>query len=253
MSVIVVDISSGSMIEAGFAGEDQQQVQIPCTAIAPHYVTDITQFKNDLALVFTALGVSSEGQRILLTTPGIAIESLENQQHVVTLLFETFKIDACILLHEALLTLYATGRESGIVVVYGLETILITALIQMYVQINTVMELPSPSSIELIADTIVKCIRRVHFDDQSMMAANIVVVGDGIPEDIVSELHNRLKENIPSQLYFHLKAPFFPDNCKNIIWKGGSMFGEQAASSEYFFTKAEYQANGVTYITQKGF
>jgi actin beta/gamma 1 len=144
--VIVIDLGSG-MIKAGFAGDDEPRAIFPAIVARPRdgmsndcyvgeealskqdictlkyplehgYVTNWDDFEEILHhLFYNELKVAPEEYAVLLTEP--SLNPKENREKMAQLMFETFNCSAIYISNQAVLSLYASGRSTGIVLDSG--------------------------------------------------------------------------------------------------------------------------------------
>ncbi|KAL7715820.1 actin [Entamoeba marina] len=127
---LVVDNGSG-MCKAGFAGDDAPRAVFPSivgrarqTSIMPGmgqkdvYVGDEAQSRRDMASYFyNELRVAPEEHPVLLTEAPMNPKA--NREKMTQIMFETFSTPAMYVGIQAVLSLYASGRTTGIVMDSG--------------------------------------------------------------------------------------------------------------------------------------
>ena len=80
-------------------------------------IKDFECFNIIINKIFEMLGIEPEGQNLVLTEP--SLNSIKNRQDLFGYMFETFKIENLFIANQALLSLYSTGKFTGIVVESG--------------------------------------------------------------------------------------------------------------------------------------
>uniref|UniRef100_A0A914HZ96 Actin n=1 Tax=Globodera rostochiensis TaxID=31243 RepID=A0A914HZ96_GLORO len=121
-AVLVLDNGSG-MCKAGFAGEDVPRVVFPSIVGRPrHHGHGIVTNWDDMETIwhhifFNELRVAPEEHPVLLTEAPLNPKA--NREKMTQMMFETFSIPAMYLAKQAVLSLYATGSQTGIVVDSG--------------------------------------------------------------------------------------------------------------------------------------
>ncbi|KAC9307208.1 hypothetical protein R6Q59_003156 [Mikania micrantha] len=150
---IVIDTGSGSM-KAGFAGDDAPRVIFPTISGSPRYkTTGVMDHNNDNNFVgdealsggghmilkypiehgtisdwdgmekiwhhtfYNELRVDPEEHPVLLTEP--LLNSRLTRERITQIMFETFNLPAMSLYLQAVLSMYASGRTTGIVLDIG--------------------------------------------------------------------------------------------------------------------------------------
>lgn len=113
----VLDGGDGEMMKAGFAGDDAPKVVFP---VAPYQPIERGFVKNweDMDKVwhqaYKELQIAPEEQPVLITeTPG---NSPANREKMAQIMFDTFNTPAFYVAIDAVLSLYASGRSTGLVI-----------------------------------------------------------------------------------------------------------------------------------------
>jgi actin-related protein len=244
-STIVIDLSSANMIEAGMAGEQEQRLQINRSTVGSD-ITDMAQFENDLRKTFSQLGVNSQGCNVLMSEH-IWAPKLQREK-LATLMFEAFGIQGFYLVPDALLALYAIGKPTGTVVICNAEETTIVPCYQFSAYLGAVGRVKQGSDFsveEAIYSRIAICDGYARPD----LFGNIIVIGDNVPpQSTVQAWQKEVSQLAP--LTTNVQATI-PANYQSLPWRGGSIVAASPSMDSLWFTKAEYESYGPTFIHRK--
>lgn len=248
MQTIVIDLSSGNMIEAGFAGDDAQKVSLPTSALDQFgVVADFSKLEQDLRQVFQQLGADLINCNILISEVARAPKS--ERENKAKVLFDTFKVAGCCVATEALLVLYGSGLETCVVVICKKESIAIVPYYETLFMMHAVTQLPSGRSNEEIGTAIYSSILKCDAPQRPNIYKNIIVAGDyPLNEAAISQCRQTIKNFAPPAQTVNMALV---SNHQHIVWKGGSIVAAEPFMSTLWFTKAEYEANGATFVHRK--
>ncbi|WP_072622670.1 hypothetical protein [Spirulina major] len=247
MPNIVIDLSSGDMLEAGFVGEDQQRTAIKRSSPGLK-ISDMTAFENDLNQVFSALGVRSQDCKVLLSQSA-AYPYFSQREAIVSLLFDKFGIQGAWVMTDALLGLFATGSSTGVATICNSnETLIVPYYSGMLSSFGANRMAPNVSAAdagEFLFNSVMKC----DFDIRAELYNRVILMGDNVPSEAVAkDWENQLRKLAPRDVTVKMTIP---DNYQNLIWQGGSLAAAHPSMADLLFTMAEYQAYGVTAVHRK--
>lgn len=94
-------------------------------------IKDFSSFNLIIKNIFEELGIEPEGQNLVLTEP--SLNSKKNREELFKSMFELFNIGNLFIANQALLSLYSTGKFSGIVVESGAGVTQIVPIINTHV------------------------------------------------------------------------------------------------------------------------
>jgi len=116
-TALVIDIGCG-MIKAGFAGNDAPSAVFPSPLKLEPGTWDWDDFEKILHHTFyNELRVAPEEHPVLLTE--VPMNPKSYRENMTKIMFETFKVPAFYMEIDAVLSLYASGRTTGLVVHSG--------------------------------------------------------------------------------------------------------------------------------------
>ena len=297
---VVIDNGSG-MIKAGFAGDDAPRAVFPSIIGRPRHtgVMDgmeqddyyigynakeklhalnikypiengfITNWDNMVKIwhhtFYNELHVTPEEHPVLLTEPPLNPKA--NREKMTQIMFETFNTPAMYVAIQAVLSLYASGRTTGIVLDYEKE-------MQTSSQLENSYELPGGQVItigkecfrcpealfrpalagsdgygihEIIYRATMRCdpcIRRDIF-------SNIVLVGGTTMfPGIVDRIQKEMNILAPDALKIDITAS--PER-KYSVWIGGSILASLSTFQQMWIFKEEYDESGSSIVNRKCF
>ncbi|MGY0219259.1 hypothetical protein ACWJJH_18060 [Endozoicomonadaceae bacterium StTr2] len=114
---VVIHIGSGDML-AGFAGDAEPSVKVSSAEFARHgVIEDWAGFEKAIAEVYSQLGANPERQPVLMSA--VALNPAFKRQKMLEVMYEKFRVPGYHAMNEALLSLFASGRTTGLVVLSG--------------------------------------------------------------------------------------------------------------------------------------
>ena len=247
MSVIVIDLSSVNTIEAGFAGDEKQQVQIPRSDV-DSWIQDMGKFEHDMRQVFSALNAKPQNYKVLMSRP--VLFPKKKREQLATLMFETFQVQAFSLVSDAVLVMYGMEKVTGTVVSCNAKEIVVSPIYESFPLVHAIERRDNEENVpvgEMLWTAIEK---KCDLEIREDLYRNIVVVGDNAPsQDKVNQWESDII-GLTISRFSDLKIAF-PENHQDFTWQGGSRFALDPSLQGLWFAKAEYKSYGATLVHRR--
>lgn len=230
-------------------GEEAVKLKAELKLVYPVGSKGVTDWKGAKALyaeAFKKLGTSPEDLSVL--TMNRANESKPNREAVLTMLFDQFKAGACYLSTSDVLSLYASGRTSGIVLTSEGDTVSAVPVYEGYVLAHAVVRAKSVGY-QKDARPLLQAIGKSDPDIQRDLYANILLAGSGtLNKNYKAVMQIVANSVVPDTMHAKVIAP--PERAGS-AWMGGSILSSLSTFDEMWITRDEYTKNGPGIVHKK--
>jgi actin-related protein len=254
---IVIDNVS-DMIKAGFAGSDSPQSVFPCSKVGPNspFTRGIITNWDDMEKIwhhtfYNELSAYPADHPVLLTEPPLNPKA--NRERMTQIMFDTFNVPAFYVGITAVLSLYASGRTTGIVLESSGDMAHAVPVYEGYALPHAIGDLFQPTGlqIDVIAKLIQQSIMKCDVDIRKDLYGNIVLSGENTMVDGISDsLFNEMKALAPNALKLKVVAP--PER-KYGAWIGGSILASLSTFQPMWISRDEYDEFGPSIVNRKCF
>lgn len=251
ITAVVIDNGS-SMIKAGFAGDDAPRAIFPSVVgrkypIERGIVTDWDDMEKIWHHTFyNELRVAPEEHPILLTEPPLNPKA--NREKMTQIMFETFNAPALYIAQAPVLSMYASGRPTGIVLDCGDGVSHAVPVYEGYALPHAVISLDFVDEIyQALYGSIMKCDVDIHKE----LYANIVLSGSStMSPDMPERVRKEISALAPPTTKVKVIAP--PER-EHSSWIGGSIFASLSTFQQMWISKQEYDESGPSIVHRKCF
>jgi actin-related protein len=254
---IVIDNVSG-MIKAGFAGSDSPQSVFPWSKVGPNspFTRGIITNWDDMEKIwhhtfYNELSVNPADHPVLLTEPPLNPKA--NRERMTQIMFETFNVPAFYVNIQAVLSLYASGRTTGVVLDSGGDVAYTVPIYEGYALPHAIEVLFQPTGLQMdvIVKSIQQSIMKCDVDIRKFLYGNIVLSGENTMEDGISDsLDKEITALAPASMKIKIVAP--PER-KYSVWIGGSILSSLSTFQSMWISKEEYDEVGPSIVHRKCF
>ncbi|KAH9400906.1 Actin- protein T2 [Tyrophagus putrescentiae] len=287
VTALVVDNGSG-MCKAGFAGDDAPRAVFPSIVGRPRhqgvmvgmgnkdsYVGDEAQSKRGILTLkypiehgivtnwddmekiwhhtfYNELRIAPEESPVLLTEAPLNPKA--NREKMTQIMFETFNTPAVYVAIQAVLSLYASGRTTGIVLDSG-DGVTHTVIAVGGERFRAPEALFQPSFIGMeavgIHETAYNSIMKCDIDIRKDLFANTVMSGGTtMYPGIADRMQKEITALAPATIKIKIIAP--PER-KYSVWIGGSILASLSTFQQMWISKQEYDEAGPAIVHRKCF
>jgi len=251
-SEAVVIYNNPSATQAGFAGDEHPRAtfgnatESGSTPISSDgTITDweaMAQFWRETCL--EQLRISPETQPILLT--GTLKMSQEDREAVIKIFFEELDVNAFFLANPGVMSLYASGRVTGVAVIVDEAETVVIPVNEGYAVKDAIQE--NVSSDE-IAEAVSNSIAASDIDIRGELYSSIIVSGSNSEmQTIADKLKTTLKDSAPPQQKIKVVVP---TEAETLAWMGGSIIASQSSFKSSWITRAMYDEHGAGVVHEK--
>lgn len=269
---IVID-AGPAMVRIGFSGEDKPSAEFPAVVgyasdgsiacigeeavksgtkyklVYPVSAKGVVDWKGAKALyagAFKKLGVSPEGHAVMATEQ--AGESKANRETFMKMLFDEFKAGSCYLSNSSVLSLYASGRTTGVVLTSEGNTVSAVPVYEGYVLQNAVVRTKAVGY-QKDARPLLRAIEKCDADIQGDLYGNIILAGTGtLNKNYKVVMQIVANAVVPDKM--NAKVIASPERATS-VWIGGSILTSLSTFEEMWVTLDEYNKSGAGIVHKK--
>ena len=246
---IVIDISS-AMVKAGVSGHEAPMVEFPTIGkpIEHGVVTNWDDFEKNLRhLFYNELRVAPEEHPVFMTEAPLNPKA--NREKLTQIMFETFNVPAYYVAIQAVLSLYASGRTTGIVLDSGDGVSQAVPIQYGNALQHAIIKLDSAGG--NLTTICYKSIMKCDVDIRKELYANIVLSGGNtmIP-GIADRMQKEISALAPPKM--NVKIIASPER-KYSAWIGASILADLETFQQMWISKQEYDESGPSIVHRKCF